>query len=185
LGLGISPRAVSDAVTSFTGVDGRLEKVRLDGVDFTVYIDFAHTPDALEKTLNLLRTLKRGKLIVLFGCGGDRDRSKRPEMGAIASRLADFTIVTSDNSRSEEPSEIIRQIVKGIDRERPHKVIESRREAIEYAVENAKSGDIILLAGKGHERYETDKSGRHPFDERECVRQAVNKLKNTQNGKDK
>jgi len=181
LELGIAPRDITSAVQSMTGVDGRLEKVKLDNVNFTVYIDFAHTPDALEKTLGILRGLRdtngSGRVTVLFGCGGDRDMTKRPKMGAIASKLADFTIVTSDNSRSEEPGEIIKQIVKGIDRERPYKVIENRREAIEYAVNTAGDGDMILLAGKGHERYEIDKNGRHGFDERECVREAVEKLK--------
>jgi len=183
LELGIPPRDVIDAVMAFTGVDGRMERVKLDNADFSVYIDFAHTPDALEKALKLLRSIRdssgKGRLIVLFGCGGDRDRSKRPVMGTIASRLADLTIVTSDNSRSEEPSEIIKQIVKGIDRERPYKVIENRREAIEYAVSSAENGDIILLAGKGHERYETDKTGKHEFDERVCVRDALKKLRRT------
>jgi len=187
LELGTAPRDITSAVQSMHGVDGRLEKVKLDNVNFTVYIDFAHTPDALEKTLTILRGLRdtngKGRITVLFGCGGDRDPSKRPAMGAIASRLADFTIITSDNSRSEEPGEIIRQIVKGIDRERPYKVIESRREAIEYAVMTAGDNDIILLAGKGHERYEIDKNGRHDFDERECVRAAVSKLSNNRQDK--
>jgi len=179
LELGVSPRAVQEAPAAFGGADGRMERLRFDELPFDIYIDYAHTPDALEKTLGILRGLKRGRLIVMFGCGGDRDRQKRPEMGAIASRLADLVIVTSDNSRSEDPDEIIKQIVKGIDRERKYTVIPDRREAIRYAVNAAGEGDIVLLAGKGHERYEIDKNGRHGFDEREFVRDAV--LKRAEN----
>lgn len=140
-----------------------------------VIIDYAHTPDALEKLLRTAREMRgenTSRLTVLFGCGGDRDPGKRREMGAIASKLADFVIVTSDNSRSEDPVEIIRQILGGVDREKEHIAITSRREAIRYAVENAKPGDMIILAGKGHETYEIDRTGRHPFDERAEVQNA-------------
>jgi len=126
---------------------------------------------------NLLRSVRKimnpsQRLTVLFGCGGDRDRTKRSVMGSIASRLADFVIITSDNSRSEKPGDIIAQILRGIDRERPHKVIENRRDAIEWAVRSAQSGDVIILAGKGHEKYEITADGIFPFNEAEIVAKA-------------
>jgi UDP-N-acetylmuramoyl-L-alanyl-D-glutamate--2,6-diaminopimelate ligase len=117
---------------------------------------------------------REARLILLFGCGGDRDRSKRKTMGQIASRLADFTVVTSDNSRSESPREIIKDILKGINKEKEFVVIESRRDAIIAAISQyARQGDTVLLAGKGHEAYEIDSAGRHPFDEREIVKYAL------------
>ena len=169
--LGVDTRCIRSALSKMRGVPGRIERVPVGGDEYTVFIDYAHTPDALE---NVLRTVRRfmtreQRLVLLFGCGGDRDRTKRPVMGAIASRLADFTIVTSDNSRSEKPGDIIAQILRGMDRERPYTVIENRRDAIEYAVMTARRGDVILLAGKGHEDYEIDAAGRHPFSEREIV----------------
>ena len=110
----------------------------------------------------------------MFGCGGDRDKSKRKTMGQIASRLADFTVVTSDNSRSESPREIIKDILKGINKEKEFIVIESRRDAIIAAIaQYARQGDTVLLAGKGHEAYEIDSTGRHPFDEREIIKHAL------------
>ena len=174
LSLGVPPSKIRDAIGSVSGVKGRLERVRLDSsCDFSVFIDFAHTPDALKKVLLTLReNMSRGeRLVVLFGCGGDRDRSKRRVMGEIASDYADLLIVTSDNSRSEEPMEIISEIEKGIYKEN-YTVIENRREAIEYAILNAKRGDVILLAGKGHEEYEINKSGKHPFCEKDIVKEA-------------
>lgn len=173
--LGIPLDAICNSLASFRSVPGRMESVLPDSADVKVIIDYAHTPDALEKLLRTAREMREGdtgRLTVLFGCGGDRDPGKRREMGAIASRLADFVIVTSDNSRSEDPVEIIRQILGGVDREKEHIAITSRREAIRYAVENARPGDMIILAGKGHETYEIDRTGRHPFDERAEVQNA-------------
>ncbi len=200
--LGVPWRAISEAMRKMKGVPGRMERLslycsrcaesgccavkdaaalpqngRLKGEDYralTVLIDYAHTPDALEKVLRTLRELRRPeqKLTVLFGCGGDRDRSKRAVMGGIASRLADTVIVTGDNSRSEDPMAIIADILKGIDKERSYKVIPDRAEAITYAVRQAEEGEIILLAGKGHEMYEINADGRRYFDEREIVRKA-------------
>ena len=125
---------------------------------------------------NILLTLKAAKpegsrLILVFGCGGDRDTAKRPVMGRIASRTADFCIITSDNSRSENPLEIIRQILRGVDKEAPHAVIPKRSEAIRYALDTARTGDIVLLAGKGHEDYEITADGKHPFSEKTIVLQ--------------
>ena len=178
LQLGIGARAVKDALSTISGVRGRMERVRLGlGADFTVMIDYAHTPDALEGLLRTARQIRKrdGRLILLFGCGGDRDRGKRPMMGRIASDYADFVIVTSDNSRSEEPSAIISEILSGMDPEKPYTVIENRRDAIVYAIENAQKDDLILLAGKGHEEYEIDRLGKRRFSEREIVAEAFAK----------
>ena len=175
---GISPATAGAAIGAMSGVSGRMERVRLDGdVDFSVYIDYAHTPDALENLLKSVRGMAEGgaRIVLLFGCGGDRDKTKRAVMGKIASEYADFTIITSDNSRSEDKEKIIADIMQGFDKSRSHKIISDRREAIEYAVLNAKTGDIILLAGKGHEKYEIDSDGRHPFNEKEIVIDSINK----------
>lgn len=169
---------IKAALSSLSGVDGRLERVIPDrDVGFSVFIDYAHTPDALE---NLLRTARgfsrrRQRIVLLFGCGGDRDRSKRARMGRIASAMADLVIITSDNSRSEESADIIGEILKGIDKETYFTVIEDRAEAIEYAIKNAREGDIILLAGKGHEKYEINKAGKVYFCERELVLEYIDK----------
>ncbi len=174
--LGVSPLAVQDALASLRGVAGRLERVVLPGdLPFAVLIDYAHTPDALEKLLRTVSAFRRSgeRIVLLFGCGGDRDPAKRKPMGRIATEMADFVIITSDNARSEPPEDIIADILRGVDREKPHIVILRRAEAIDYAVRTARPGDIILLAGKGHECYEIDASGRHPFDERQIVGDAV------------
>jgi UDP-N-acetylmuramoyl-L-alanyl-D-glutamate--2,6-diaminopimelate ligase len=177
LALGASPAALRDALASFGGVPGRMERVVLPPTDvpFSVFIDFAHTPDALE---NLLRSVhdirRRGQRIVLvFGCGGDRDPSKRKVMARIASRMADSLVITSDNSRSENPAAIIEDILQGVDKESEFAVVPNRAEAIRYAVRYARSGDIILLAGKGHETYEIDREGKHPFCEKDIAVKAA------------
>ena len=175
---GIGSSEISAVLQTMKGVEGRMERLDTVGAGFSVYIDYAHTPDALKNILisareSLEHKRRKGRLIVLFGCGGDRDRGKRKEMGQIASSLADFVIVTSDNSRSEDPCQIISEIYKGIDKEKEHILIVERESAIRFAVSVAKEGDVIILAGKGHERYEIDKHGRHPFDEREIVRKAI------------
>lgn len=175
---GKSAGCIHDAMEGLGGVQGRMERVRTSpGADYTVFIDYAHTPDALE---NLLRTARgfcgaENRLVLVFGCGGDRDRSKRPQMGRLAAQLADAVIVTSDNSRTEQPQDIIDDILAGMQgcEGADRSVIVDRREAITYAVEHARRGDIILLAGKGHETYEINRTGRHPFDERAIVAQAA------------
>ena len=171
LSLGISPDVVKEALGSFCGVKGRMERICENALDISVFLDYAHTPDALEKLLLTVRRFRRDtqRIILVFGCGGDRDRTKRRKMGRIATRLSDLTVITSDNARSEDPSAIIADIVKGIDKEKPHKIILDRHEAIAYAVESARRGDIILLAGKGHEEYEIKGRERLPFSEREIV----------------
>lgn len=173
--LGLGMTAIKDALASVLGIRGRMERVRLGfDADFTVLIDYAHTPDALENLLRTCTPLKRGegRTVLLFGCGGDRDRSKRAEMGRLASQYADYVIVTSDNSRGEDPNDIIREILVGIDPQKPHTVIVDRAEAIRQAILTARTGDVILLAGKGHEEYEIDRTGRKPFLEKEIVREA-------------
>ncbi len=174
--LGIPPGRIKEALNSFPGVPGRMERVPLgEHVGFSVFLDYAHTPDALE---NLLITAKRfrrkgERIVLLFGCGGDRDPSKRPLMAAVASRLADTVIVTSDNSRTEDPMAIIEDILRGMDGDCDYVVIPDRKEAIQYVIRQAKRGDVILLAGKGHETYEIDKNGRHAFSEKTIVKEAA------------
>jgi UDP-N-acetylmuramoyl-L-alanyl-D-glutamate--2,6-diaminopimelate ligase len=154
-----------------TGVKGRVEVVPT-GRDFTVIIDYAHTPDALENILRTFKELDRGRVVALFGCGGDRDKTKRPEMGALAAQLSDFVIVTSDNPRTEEPGKIIDDILAGMrETKTPYIIIDNRREAIGWAIRNAKKDDIIILAGKGHETYQTIGREKFHFDEREIVRE--------------
>ena len=163
----------AQALAGCGGVKGRAEIVPT-GRDFTVVIDYAHKPDAMEKILTTLRECTDGRVVTLFGCGGDRDRSKRPVMGETASRLSDFVIVTSDNPRTEEPMDIIREILPGVrDGKTPYKVIENRREAIRWALHNARSGDVILLAGKGHETYQEIGKEKFHLDEREIVAETL------------
>lgn len=175
LELGISPIAIQDALVRLSGIAGRMERLPLEDVPFAVFIDYAHTPDALENLLKTARGFRqdRERIVLLFGCGGDRDPTKRKPMGRIATEMADFVIITSDNARSEPPGKIIADILRGVDREKPYLVIEKRAEAIDYVIRTARPHDIILLAGKGHEMYELDAGGRHPFDERKLVEGAV------------
>lgn len=175
LALGLSLADCSDAMSSAKGVKGRLEIVPT-GRDFSVVIDYSHKPDALEKVLKTLKPVTRGRLIALFGCGGDRDKLKRPIMGRIAADNADLVVVTSDNPRTEDPDEIIREIVAGMKYKRtPTKVICDRREAIAWAIDNAAPGDVLLLAGKGHEDYQVVGHEKHHMDEREIVSDCLKK----------
>jgi len=161
--------AVTHALKFADGVKGRIEVVDT-GLDFTVIIDYAHTPDGLDNVLRTIRGFATGRIVTLFGCGGGRDKTKRPIMGQIAAELSDFCIVTSDNPRHEEPRAIIDDILEGMkDIDCEYIVIENRFEAIEYALDNAQTGDIILLAGKGHETYQILKDRTIDFDEREIV----------------
>ena len=172
--MGVDPLTIREAIASFPGVTGRMERVLLPEADFSLFLDYAHTPEALRALLQTVRDFRRPgqRIVLLFGCGGDRDPSKRPEMGRIASSLADFVILTSDNSRSESPQAILNDILRGVDKEKPHTVIADRREAIAYAVQHAQKDDILLFAGKGHETYEITGEGKFPFDERETAREA-------------
>ena len=170
--LGISLQAAVAALSGAKGVKGRIEVVPTPEKDYTVLIDYAHTPDGLENVLRSVRDFCKGRLIVVFGCGGDRDRTKRPIMGHIAEQLADVVIVTSDNPRTEEPMEIIRDILAGMER-KPALVEENRRAAIRQALRYAQKDDIVLLAGKGHETYQILGTQKTHLDEREEVASAL------------
>lgn len=160
---------IRSALKKISGVKGRIEKIPTK-TDFSVFIDFAHTPDALENILKTLRGFTKGRLITLFGCGGDRDKTKRPIMGEIASKMSDFVIVTSDNSRTERKEDIIEDILCGVRGKGCEFVsITDRTEAIHFAIDHAKPGDVILLAGKGHEEYEIDQTGKHYYSEKNIV----------------
>jgi UDP-N-acetylmuramoyl-L-alanyl-D-glutamate--2,6-diaminopimelate ligase len=144
---------------------GRLEKVSNENVAADVYVDFAHTPDGLEKVLSASRGFTRNNLWVVFGAGGDRDKTKRPLMGEVSSRLADKVVITSDNPRSEEPQDIIRDILAGVANVERCEVESDRTKAIHLALSNAKEGDVIIIAGKGHETYQEIKGVKYPFND--------------------
>ncbi len=166
---GIAMEKVQKGLLTMEGVKGRIERIPTD-TPFSVFIDFAHTPDALDNILTTLRGFTKGKLVTLFGCGGDRDRTKRPLMGEIACKKSDFVIVTSDNCRSEKKEDIIRDILEGVEnRGTDFVAITDRTEAIHFAIDHAKEGDVILLAGKGHEEYEIDNTGKHDYSEKKIV----------------
>lgn len=174
--LGIDAADSAKALGVAQGVKGRAEIVDLCA-PYTVMIDYAHTPDGMENILNTVRGFSKGRVITLFGCGGDRDRTKRPIMGEIGGKLSDVCIVTSDNPRSENPSEIIKEILVGIDKtDACYKVEENRRKAIKLAMSIAKEGDIILLLGKGHETYQILNDGTIDFDERKIVAEIFKEL---------
>ena len=175
--IGIPLSTVASALSELQGVKGRAEVVTT-GRDFTVIIDYAHTPDGLKNILSTFRECKKNRLIAVFGCGGDRDKTKRPIMGNIAAHFSDYAIVTSDNPRTENPSAIIKDILEGMKGAViPVKVIENRIEAIKFAVSIAQKDDIIVLAGKGHETYQILNTGTIHLDEREVVSEALADLK--------
>ncbi|MCB1235809.1 MAG: UDP-N-acetylmuramoyl-L-alanyl-D-glutamate--2,6-diaminopimelate ligase [Verrucomicrobiae bacterium] len=161
-------RAIADAPQ----VPGRLESVGDRKIAFRVYVDYAHTPDALENALKTVRDLEPRRVITVFGCGGDRDRGKRPKMGRVADELSDFAILTSDNPRTESPAAIIKDTLEGVSSQRV-KAIEDRREAIAEAIRMAGDRDIVLIAGKGHETYQEIDGVRHPFDDREVAKRFI------------
>ena len=164
--LGIDMYTIIKGLKKAVGVVGRVEVVPTD-TDYTVIIDYAHTPDGLENIINCVKGFAEGRTITLFGCGGDRDSAKRPIMGEIAGRLSDFSIITSDNPRTEDPEKIVREIEEGMKKtDGKYTVITDRREAIAYALDNAKAGDVIILAGKGQETYQIIGKEKHDFDER-------------------
>ena len=168
--LGISLEDASSALRDARGVKGRIEVVPTPGKDYTVLIDYAHTPDGLENVLRSVRDFCRGRIICVFGCGGDRDPIKRPIMGSIGVRFSDIGIITSDNPRTEDPMAIIRDILQGVKTEDgEYFVIEDRRKAIRYAMDIAEKDDIIILAGKGHETYQDIAGHKYHLDEREEV----------------
>jgi UDP-N-acetylmuramoyl-L-alanyl-D-glutamate--2,6-diaminopimelate ligase len=172
LGCGIAPSVIEKGLAGMPMVKGRYEIID-EGQPFTVIIDYAHTPDALGRILTSAREITKGRLIVVFGCGGDRDRGKRPQMGAQASTLADFTIVTSDNPRTEDPAEIIREIVGGIPEMAQFKTFIDREEGIMEALKFAGPEDTVVIAGKGHEDYQIVGSEKLHFDDAESVRRLI------------
>jgi UDP-N-acetylmuramoyl-L-alanyl-D-glutamate--2,6-diaminopimelate ligase len=173
LALGIEPERSLPALEGCPPIPGRMEPVGTGGA-IRVLVDFAHTPDALENALKALREIAPARLILVFGCGGDRDRLKRPLMGEIASRLADFTVITSDNPRSEDPGEIIAEIARGIPASRGnYSVCPEREAAIREAVSLAAGGDIVLIAGKGHEEKQIFADREVPFSDRRAAEAAL------------
>ena len=175
LQLGMPLADAAKSMATATGVKGRVEVVPTD-TDYTVLIDYAHSPDGVENVLKAVRGFAKGRVVALFGCGGDRDRTKRPKMGKIAADLADFCVVTSDNPRTEEPKAIIDDILEGMkDSDTPMQVIVDRPEAIHWALAHAQKDDIIVLMGKGHETYQEVNHVKHHMDEREIVADFFNK----------
>ena len=167
--LGVALPDAAAAVRDVSGVRGRVEVVPTPGKDYTVLIDYAHTPDGLENVLASVRGFCKGRLIAVFGCGGDRDRTKRPIMGSIGVKLADLAVITSDNPRTEDPNAIISDILAGLGEAKNYVVEENRKKAIHYAMDIGQKDDIIVLAGKGHETYQEIHGVKHHMDEREIV----------------
>ena len=175
--MGVKPHTITAALEKVKSVPGRAEMLDTR-TPYKVILDYSHSPDALENILLAVKEFARGRVISLFGCGGDRDHLKRPMMGEISGRLADFSILTSDNPRTEDPMEILAAIEEGIKLTGgQYTVIENRREAIRYALQMAKDGDIIILAGKGHETYQEIMGVKRPFDEKVVVRELLEEMK--------
>ena len=172
LALGYEPERAIEQLSRVKPAPGRFELVP-NGAGVGVLVDYAHTPDALEKLLDSARALPRGRVIAVFGCGGDRDRGKRPLMAKAAAERADVTIVTSDNPRTEDPEAILNEIMVGMPPSREYFLIADRRAAIERALELAGKGDVVVIAGKGHENYQIVGTTKHHFDDREVVREAL------------
>ncbi|WP_026759978.1 UDP-N-acetylmuramoyl-L-alanyl-D-glutamate--2,6-diaminopimelate ligase [Selenomonas ruminantium] len=171
----IDPAVIKKALLNFTSVPGRFELVKA-GQDFSIIVDYAHTPDGVENVLNTARRIAKKKIIAVFGCGGDRDRTKRPIMGRLAAELADVVIATSDNPRSEDPAFILSEVEAGVKEtigDKQHECIIDRREAIFRAVELAETDDIVIILGKGHEDYQILKDKTIHFDDKEVAREAV------------
>jgi len=170
--LGYDSTEVATGLRAVTPVPGRFEPV-LNETGIGVIVDYAHTPDSLEKLLASVHELKPRRVLTVFGCGGDRDRTKRPLMARAASRQSDLTIVTSDNPRTEDPESILREVEAGIEPDRPFVSFVDRRDAIFYAVQKAEPGDIVVIAGKGHETYQIIGYTKHPMDDRALAREAL------------
>ena len=170
LALGISLEQSAAALESVSSVKGRVEVVPTPGKDYTVLIDYAHSPDGMVNVLSSVKGFAKGRTIALFGCGGDRDRTKRPKMAKVAAEIADFVIVTTDNPRTEKPADIIADILPGLEGyDTPHVVVEDRVEAIHWAMDHAQKDDVIVLCGKGHETYQEINHVKYHMDEREIV----------------
>ena len=170
--LGVSLDTAVAALAEMVSVPGRLEMIET-GRGFPLFVDYAHTDDALQNVLGTLRELTAQRLIVVFGCGGNRDRTKRPIMGRVAARLADYAILTSDNPRKEDPAAILQEVRAGFEAAANFEIIEDRRQAIRRAIEMGKAGDVILIAGKGHETYQEFANTTIPFDDRQVAREIL------------
>lgn len=167
---GVPFEIIASALEKLQGVPGRFETVE-EGQDYTIIVDYAHTPDGLENVLKTAREVCQKRVITVFGCGGDRDRSKRPLMGEVAGRLSDYTILTSDNPRTEEPDAIIQEIIPGLEKAGGRfEILSNRKDAIENALRFAKPGDLVMIAGKGHENYQIIGNKKYPFDDKEVAR---------------
>jgi UDP-N-acetylmuramoyl-L-alanyl-D-glutamate--2,6-diaminopimelate ligase len=176
LELGIGLDAIVAGLSSCIGAPGRFERVPHGG-DFAVVVDYAHTDDALLNTLQTARELTTGEVITVFGCGGDRDRSKRRPMGEAAAKYSDLVIITSDNPRNEDPLNIISEIEAGVKESGvTYEINPDRREAIWRAISSAKAGDVVVIAGKGHENYQIVGADKYHFDDREVAQEALTRL---------
>ena len=171
----IATEAIARGIAGMAAVPGRFERVD-EGQPFVVVVDYAHTDDALRNVLNCLRPLVRGRLIVVFGCGGDRDRTKRPLMGEVATRLADVAVLTTDNPRTEDPAAIAGEVRAGV--RRPEVLVEEpdRRAAIALALQSARPGDVVVIAGKGHETTQVIGADVRPFDDRAVAAEILGQL---------
>lgn len=173
---GIELSKIAESLSEVDAVEGRMEIVNA-GQEFLVLVDYAHTPDGLENALSTIRQFAEGKVYCVFGCGGDRDRAKRPLMGSVAAKYADYVFVTSDNPRTEDPERILQDIVPGLAvagyEPSRYETVVDRREAIQNAIRRAAPGDCILIAGKGHETYQDIMGVKHPFDDREVAKEAI------------
>ena len=173
--LGVSLEDSARVLAQVPPVKGRVEVVPTPGRDYTVLIDYAHSPDGLENVLSSVRGFAKGRTVAVFGCGGDRDRTKRPKMGRTAAQNADFLVVTTDNPRTEDPEAIIADILPGLEgSSTPYVVVTDRIEAIHWAMDHAEKGDVIVLCGKGHETYQEINHVKHHMDEREIVADYLN-----------
>ena len=174
----IHPQAIIEGISSLESIPGRLQRIDA-GQPFLVLVDYAHTEDGLKNVLSAVKDMCKGKILTVFGCGGDRDKTKRPKMGRVASRGSDKVFITSDNPRSETPEEIAGDIIAGIPKERfsTVQIIHDRKEAINQAIMSAGAGDCVLIAGKGHERYQVFVNREENFDDTEVARSACLKLK--------
>jgi UDP-N-acetylmuramoyl-L-alanyl-D-glutamate--2,6-diaminopimelate ligase len=176
LALGYSLDVITQGLSKCTGAPGRFERVAHEG-DFAVVVDYAHSDDALLNVLRTAREVTRGRIITLFGCGGDRDRSKRAPMGEAAGSLSDVVILTSDNPRTEDPDQILGDAEEGIKKTgKPYEKIADRRAAIHHAIEQARTDDLVLIAGKGHEDYQIIGREVFHFDDKEVAREALESL---------
>lgn len=175
--LGINEKVIKKALTKINSVPGRFEIINA-GQDFQIVVDYAHTPDGMKNVLETAAAMEKNKLIVLFGCGGDRDRSKRPAMAELAEKYADYTIVSNDNPRSEDPEQIFSEIKKGFSESfSDYEIIADRKKAIEKAVQIAEKDDLVMLLGRGHEKYQVLKDGKIELDDRKVAFQAAEKMK--------